>query len=66
MSRHENTVRVDCKVLDETPDAVLVEIDIDGGRPEKHWIPLSTVHEIHKQDGYIVADEWIVRKKGIA
>ena len=51
-------VRIDCEVKHETARALLVDIDTVG----ETWFPMSTVNQIHKQDGYIVVDRWIAEK----
>ena len=65
MGRSE-MVRIDGKVVAETPRAICIEVDEGAGPPVAHWFPLSTVHELHKQDGYIVVDHWIANKEGLA
>ena len=62
----EPPVTVEGKILYETANAILVEIEGTG-----IWFPLSTVHSIHRSatggdDSRLVVDHWIAYKKGLA
>lgn len=55
----------ECRVIRETEQAILVE-HLES--EEEIWIPLSLVHEIHKNknnEGTIVIETWFAKKLGI-
>ncbi|MBX4215941.1 hypothetical protein KW797_03255 [Candidatus Parcubacteria bacterium] len=61
-----DTCTIECKIINERPRAVLIEVP-DGPKQRQVWLPLSTVHEIHRtRDGAtIVCDSWIARKESL-
>lgn len=61
---YSSKVSVDCRVLDESPKAIFIEVQ-DGPRTRREWIPLSCVHEIHRAAGIVVMDEWIAAQKDL-
>lgn len=55
-----------CTFLGETDKAVKILEPVSG---EEHWIPFSTVHEMHRPvggigEGTIVMDLWLAQKRG--
>jgi hypothetical protein len=68
MAKREGRVSVDCRVVDRSTSAILIDVEQDAGPDLRVWVPLSTVHEVHTDKaghGSIVCDEWIAKKKGL-
>jgi hypothetical protein len=42
---------------------ISVESDKKGMPDVRHYVPISTVHELH--DGFIVIDKWMAIEKGL-
>ena len=58
-ARQERT-RLSCDIIHETDAAVLIEVS-----GERHWLPSSTIHAIHRDEGAIVVDVWILEKRNL-
>lgn len=61
-NKEEGQVRIDCDSFYQTAKAIRVNIDTVG----EVWFPLSTVHQIHPHDEYIVVDAWKAKELGLA
>lgn len=65
-----DSVRVDCEIKFETARAVLIIVDAGNGTPREVWVPLSTVHEMHRSktpgETYIVIEQWFANKESLA
>lgn len=64
----EGRVEFECSIVAETEKAILVKVGAE--KPREVWIPLSAVHEIHREpglskDAVLVVDGWIARERGI-
>lgn len=53
-----------CMVEKETAAALLISIPTGPGRSDEHWIPLSQIHSIHREEGRVVMSAWIAKQKG--
>lgn len=61
----DKSFRLECQRERETDEAIQVT---DAATGEMIWFPLSTVLEMHfdrNEQGSIVVEEWIARKKGL-
>lgn len=58
----EGTARIKCTITArDTTKAMLVITDDD----EEHWLPFSQVHEICREEGYVVVSQWFADKEGL-
>jgi hypothetical protein len=53
-------VEIECEVGHETAKALLIKIE-----GKEYWLPLSQVHEIHRDNGFVVVTRWIAVEKGL-
>lgn len=63
--KKDDSFEASFKFIHETDNAILV---YDYASEENIWIPLSQVHEIHREDKEtvtIVMTAWIARQKGL-
>lgn len=60
------TFEIACEFVHETDNAILIK---DPMTEEEHWIPLSQVDEIHRDNktksGTLVMSDWIAKQKGL-
>ncbi len=60
------SVKVEGVIKHETENAILLDVPTVG----ELWFPLSAVNSIHRgkgrQSDYLMVEEWIARKKGVA
>jgi len=64
MSR-DDYVRVDCEVVGEVGKALHINTDAGNGTKKWHYLPISQISEIHKQDGWIMLKKWLASKEGL-
>lgn len=62
MSRPPEMVEIECHVLRDTGEAILIEID-----SVKHWIPLSQVDRITRLNGItrVRMAAWLARARSL-